>query len=458
MKTPATGLLHWAFPAMLLVGAVHVATGGRDLTQSFADLQALSDPSRWPLAVWLQRAVSLLLLVAALEQVANHLALQRRAPSPALLAGFLVFWTGTIGAPALFAAHPRISHELLYAVAMGAASCLVSPTERDRILHAARDALLVLMLAGLAAIAVRPTLVLDPSYDAGLLGDLPRFAGLTAHPVTQGSLAQVATLLLWAFPYRRRAVNRAAWGVTLAVLLMAQSKAAWIACAACLVVMAATRHGPALWRRMSDPRSNALGLAVLAGSSLAVAGMSVGLVVGDAAGHLDRFLASPEGAQLTTMTGRDRIWVIAVQEWQNHPVFGYGLPLWDALYRAQINLPHATHAHNQFMDDAARAGSVGAIALIAYVMVLVVLAMRHARATAGLSLALFLSLVLRAVSEVPLTLLGYGSELFVHLVLLVTLAGAAAQAQARASESAPTSDATTHAVTRTATLRHGVVR
>lgn len=444
MKTPTTGLLHWAFPAMLLVGAAHVATGGRDLTQSFADLQALAEPMQWPAAVWLQRAVSLLLLVAALEQVTHHVALQHRTPSPALLAGFLVFWAGTIGAPALFGAHPRISHELLYALAMGTASCLVSPAERERILNAARDALLVLMLAGLAAIAVRPTLVLDPSYDAGLLGDLPRFAGLTAHPVTQGSLAQIATLLLWAFPYPRRGVNRAAWAVTLAVLLLAQSKAAWIAFASCLAVMAAIRHGPALWRRMGDPRSSALGLAVLGAFSLMVVVIAAGLVLGDAAGQLGLFLASPEGAQLATMTGRDRIWVIAAQEWHNHPVFGYGLSLWDPLYRAQINLPHATHAHNQFMDDAARAGSVGAAALVAYALVLAVLSVRHARATAGLSLALFLSLMLRAVSEVPLTLLGYGSELFVHLVLLVTLAGAAAQ------EPAPASHA--------ATLRYGVVR
>lgn len=428
---------------MLLVGAVHVATSGRDLTQSFSDLQVLSDPVRGPAAVWLQRAVSLLLLVAALEQTANHIALKRRTPSPVLLAGFLVFWSGSIGAPALFGAHPTVSHELLYALAMGTAACLVSPDERDRILRAGRDALLVLMLAGLTTIAVRPTLVMDPSYAAGLLPGLPRFAGLTAHPVTQGSLAQIATLLLWAFPYRHRGVHRAAWAVTLTVLIMAQSKAAWIAFAACLLVMAATQQGPALWRRMGDPRSGALGLMVLGGASLAIAALAVGLVVGDAAGHLGLFLESPQAAQLATMTGRDRIWVIAAQEWRSHPVFGYGLTLWDALYRAQINLPHATHAHNQFMDVAARAGSVGAAALVAYVLVLAVLSVRHARATAGLSIALFLSLALRSASEVPLSLLGYGSELFVHLALLVTLAGAAA----RSSEPTP----------RAETLRYGVV-
>ncbi|MEY4712845.1 MAG: hypothetical protein RIS88_2295 [Pseudomonadota bacterium] len=428
---------------MLLVGAVNVVTSGRDLTQSFSDLQALAEPVRLPMAVWLQRAVSLLLLVAAVEQTVNHVALQRRTPSPALLAAFVAFWVGTIGAPALLGAHPKVSHELLYALAMGTACCLVQPPERDRILRAARNALLALMLAGLAAIPLRPTLVLDPSYSAGLLQSLPRFAGLTSHPVTQGSLAQVATLLLWAFPYPRPWVNRAAWVLTLGVLVIAQSKAAWIACVVCLGAMAATRHGATLWRRVGDPRRGALGLLVLTGLGLGVAAMAVALVAGDAAGRIGLFLDSPEGARLATMTGRDRIWAIAAEEWRSHPVFGYGLTLWDSLYRARIGLPHATHAHNQFMDDAARAGGIGAAALVVYVLTLAVLSVRHARATAGLSVALFLSLALRAVSEVPLSLLGYGTELFVHLALLVTLAAAAEKAPARAGS--------------TRTLRYGVV-
>jgi len=225
-RGPTTGLLHWTFPAMLLVGALAAATSGRDLTQSFSDLQAIAEPTRPTILVWVQRAVSLLLLLAALEQILNHIALQRRTPSPTLLAAFIAFWVGTIGAPAVLGAHPAISHELLYAPAVGIAACLVGASERDRILHAARDALMVLMLAGLLAVAVRPTLVLDPSYDAGLLAGVPRFAGLTPHAVTQGSLAQGATLLLWAFPYRHRWTNSAAWALTLGVLLIAQSKAA----------------------------------------------------------------------------------------------------------------------------------------------------------------------------------------------------------------------------------------
>ncbi len=114
-------------------------------------------------------------------------------------------------------------------------------------------------------------------------------------------------------------------------------------------------------------------------------------------------------------------------------MFGYGLSLWDPAYRAGIGLPNATHAHNQFMDDAARAGSVGALALVAYGLVLAVLSVRRARATQGLSLALFLAIALRSVSEVPLLLRSTDTELFTHLLLLATLAAAGPGARARAA-------------------------
>lgn len=440
---PTTGLLHWAFPAMLLVGALAAATSGRDLTQSFSDLQAIAEPARPTILVWVQRAVSLLLLLSALEQVLNHIALQRRTPSPTLLAAFIAFWVGTIGAPAFLGAHPAISHELLYAPAVGIAACLVGASERDRILHAARDALMVLMLAGLLAVAIRPTLVMDPSYSAGLLPGVPRFAGLTPHAVTQGSLAQVATLLLWAFPYRHRWSNRAAWTLTLGVLLIAQPKAAWIACGVCLCAMAAVRHGAALRRGLADPRRSLSASLILTSLGALVLASAVAMVVGDTGTRVSEFLESPEGARMATLTGRDRIWEIAAQEWGSHPVFGYGLTLWDAAYRARIDLPNATHAHNQFMDDAARAGSIGAIVLVVYAAVLLVMSVRYARATGGLSIALFLSLALRAVSEVPLTLLGYGSELFIHGLNLVILAAAALERPARRGRTFP--------------LRYGVV-
>ncbi len=419
------GLLPWIFPAILAVTALNVVLTNRDLTQAFAELQVITVPVRPPAVAWLQRVVSLLLLLAAVEQIANHLTLRLRTPSALLLGAFLAYWAGSTGLPALLGANPQVSHELLYALGAGTAACLASPPERDRILDLARDTLFALMLAGVAFIPLRLHMVLDTTYAEGLLGGLPRFGGLAAHPVSQGMMAQVALLLLLARPYRRRGLRLAAWALGLGVLGLAQSKTAWIAFAISGGVMAWARHGQAFQARLADPRSGSFGVAVCALAGLGVLAAAALLLFADVAGRLGDFLASDQGAQLTSLTGRDRIWAAAAQEWAAHPVFGYGLSLWDATYRASIGLPNATHAHNQFMDDAARAGTVGAVALVGYAGVLLALSLRHARASAGLPLALFLAIALRAISEVPLGLQGYDPELFTHLLLLVTLAAAA---------------------------------
>ena len=425
----STGLLPWIFPAMLSVGAVHVLLSDRNLADSFVALQSVAEPARPALAAWWQRAVSVLLLVAAVEQVANHIALRRRVPSLPLLAAFLAYWAGTVAVPAVFGAHPAFSHELLYAPAVGVACCLARPEEQARIARMARDGLMLLMLLGVAGLAVRPAMVADMTYAGGLLPGVPRLAGLTAHPVTQGMLAQVALLLLWAAPYRHRALHAAAWALGLGVLAMAQSKTAWAAFGLCALAVLAWRHGALAWRHMGDPLRPQAGLAAWGLAATGVFVLAAGLLAGDLTRGASDFMDSPQGAQLASLTGRDRIWAAAAEEWRSHPVFGYGVTLWDAAYRATIGLPHATHAHNQLMDDAARAGTVGVLALAGYAAVLAALALRHARSTAALSVALLLAIALRGISEVPLLLLGYGTELFTHLLLLATLAGAAAEAR-----------------------------
>jgi O-antigen ligase len=429
-KPASTGLLHWVFPAILALGAIDVILINRDLTMLFLALEKVTEAARHPVMIWLQRCVSVLLVVAAVTQVARHFGQQRRTPSVALLVSFVLFWLGTVGIPAVFGANPLISHEYLYSLAIGVAVCLVQPFERDRILAVARDALFLLMLAGLAVVPIKPTMVMDIFYTQGLIPGLPRFGGLTNHPVTQGMLAQIALLLVWCLPYQRRWVNRAAWMLGLGVLYIAQSKTAWLAFTACALVLFMVRNGGEYWRRMGDPRSgSSFGVVLCFGVIVVVLALTGWVLLGDAFGRARDFADSAEGAQLMTLTGRDRIWAAALEEWAANPTFGYGLSIWDANYRASINMPNATHAHNQFLDDLARSGSLGATTLVIYSATLLVLALRGARASGGLSLALFVAVALRSISEVPLSLLGYGTELFTHLLLLVTLAAASAQRQ-----------------------------
>jgi O-antigen ligase len=422
--TQSDGFLHWVLPAMIGLGGLTVLLSGRELSMMFDELQQGGGGYRHPIAVWGQRAVSLLLLAAAGERVLSHMMLGKRIASPLLAWTFITYWLCTVAAPAIFGSHPMLSHEYLYTLIIGFAVIIATPSEREKILLSARTALVLFLLAGVILIPLMPGLVLDLAYKQGLLPGVPRLGGLASHPVALGMFAQTALLLLWARPFQRKWINRLSWMMALGVLFMAQSKTAWFAFLLCSLCMLAVRNGPSLMRRLGDPREGAFGVVMCLGVMVAAATLMGVVLLGNLEGQVMDFFDTAQGAQLMTMTGRDQIWAIAIEEWQASPVFGYGPGLWDDEFRAAINMPNATSAHNQFMDTLARSGSIGAAALVFYALVLLALSIRHAKATGGLSLALFLAVALRAVSEVPLLLFGYGTELFAHLLLLVTIATA----------------------------------
>jgi O-antigen ligase len=189
--------------------------------------------------------------------------------------------------------------------------------------------------------------------------------------------------------------------------------------------MVLMRHGPSAWKRLADPRQGGFGILVCMGVMLLGGAVLAVALFTDLGGSVSDFLDTQQGEQLMTLTGRDQIWAIAWQEWDAHKWFGYGPGLFDDDFRMAIHMPNATNAHNQFMDTLARSGSVGAVALVAYAAVLLVLSLRYARRTGGLSAALFIALALRSISEVPLNIFGYGTEFFAHLLLVVTIAAAA---------------------------------
>ncbi len=422
----STGYLNWIIAAMIMLGAVDVLLSGRDLSSLFRELASgAGSGSRHPITPWLQRLVSVLLMVAVAERIANHFKLHRRIPSPMLLAAYFTYWLCTVAATAVLSSHPQISHEYLYTIAIGGAVLLATVTERDRILETARDALVLVLTVSVMLIALNPSLVMDSSYTQGLIPGLPRLGGLAPHPVALGMFAQICLLLLLHRPYRSRLLTATCWLLGLGVLFMAQSKTAWIAFLLCTICVLVVRNSAGFWRRMGDPREGAFGIAVCAGVFVFVALIGGLLITGEVSSMADSFLDTSQGAQLMSMTGRDRIWEVAMEEWRSSPVFGYGPSLWDDAFRASISMPNATNAHNQFMDTLARSGSVGAFGLLFYAAVLLVLSIRYAPDTGGLSLALFIALALRSMTEVPLLLLGYGYELFSHLLLLVTIAAAA---------------------------------
>ena len=438
------GYLHLMFYAMVLIVALSTLLSVRDLTSSVLSFEETAPLARHPVLVWAQPLVSLLILTVSAERIISHLIRQDKSTSapPVLLLAFVLFWLGTVAAPALLGAHPYVSHDYAYPLVIGIAAVLATGTERDLAFRATRNALLLFMAAGLLLIPFKPELVLDTSYSQGLLPGVPRLAGLAAHAVSLGILAQLGLVCLLAYPYRQVWLNRLAWIIGLAVLFLAQSKSVWISFIVCLICFTVFRYGPGFWRRVGDPVRPEFGILSILILMLAVLATILVLMFGDVDARLSSFFNSSKGAQLVSLTGRDKIWAIAYEEWLRNPVFGYGPLIWESAFRTSIGMPNASHAHNQFMDTLSRSGTVGAVALLLYGLVLLVMSVRHANSSKGLTLVLFVVLAMRSVSEVPLSLFGYGAELFTHLLLLMTLAVASGKARVRKVQ--PASEKTRH--------------
>jgi O-antigen ligase len=238
-------------------------------------------------------------------------------------------------------------------------------------------------------------------------------------------LAQLGLLCLYAKPLSQHWLNRLCWALGLFTLFLAQSKASWLSfpvCAACIFWM---RGDVAAWRRSSDARLRLSSLFLPLTVLLVTVVLGLIYIFGNLGLTIDSFWTGHRAADLLSFTGRDRIWAVALEEWTRHPVFGYGSNLWDEGYRADIGMPFAFDGHNQLVDALARSGLVGAAGLMLYATSLLVYSVKHARATRGFCLAIFLAIALRSVAEVPLGLFRYGPEALQHFLLLAILAGKA---------------------------------
>lgn len=430
------GYLHLIFYAMLVMVALATLLSARDLSVLSSNLEEVGVTQRNPIIRWSQPLASLLMLTVAGERIISFWLRREKSDfaSPALLGAFVIFWICSVAAPAFLGAQSFVSHDYAYPLVLGAAAILATSVERDLAFQAARNALMVFMSAGLLLIPLQPSLVLETSYTQGLLPGLPRLAGLATHAVSLSVLSLLSLICLMASPYRKIWLNRLAWAVGMTVLFLAQSKTAWLSFVLCWICFLVVRQGGGFWRRAGDPVHPEVGIVSILGLMLVVLAVGMLLIFGDLGSRLDVFLNSSEGAQLASFTGRDKIWAIAYDEWLRNPVFGYGPLIWETEFRISIGMPNATHAHNQFMDTLSRSGTVGAVALVIYGLVLMGLSVRYAKESKGLTLALFILLAMRSISEVPLSLFGYGPEFITHLLLLIALAAVANEVRSRKAQ------------------------
>ena len=351
-----------------------------------------------------------------------------------LILAYWVFFLSNTVTSALFGTDPSFAPKYVYWGLVGYAALLVTERECDTAIRSARNALFVLLIASALCIPWRAQMVFSTQGWMLLPGVDVRYVGLSTHANSLAAEAIAFLLCLWHRPYSTRSLNLLGWVIGCASLLLAQSKTNWITfvlCASCLVYF---RPESWLGHWRSDFKRSLVPVSLLMVGMLTTT--AIGIAVMALAGKAGAFLADTQaGTNLLTLVGRTQIWEVALDEWHNNPVFGYGLMLWKEEHRAQFGM-NIVNAHNQFFETLASAGTVGVGGLVIYAATLLWFVIKTTKASKGLSLALFLLLLVRSITEVTLTMEAFSAQMMHLLLLMVVASTIASSSDARTAQMA----------------------
>lgn len=407
-------LFPYSFPLIFAASAITLIAAGR----SFGDFDSISPTGN---AKWLVRVTSAFIVISALAYLLPNLRriFSRLDSATAVFYSVIAYWAGTVLVPALFSANPRITHEYFYSLLLVLACAMADGDALEKSLRGCRDMLLVLFAVSLALSVLTPAMVVDPTYSRGFLPGLSRFSGLFNHPVAAAGYAQLLGVLLWYRPYASSALRKVSWLVCVLCLIWAQSKTVWLSSLLSVSLIAYYQGG------LKSALRIAVKSKIFAFSLVAFAIVLVSLLLYfttyDAQSASRAAVRSDASADLMSFTGRDIIWEVALSEWKRSPIFGFGPSLFDIEYRRAIAMPFATHGHNQLIDALARGGVVALLSTILYALYITAMAVHTSRRLGGLPLVLWSIVLVRCISEIPLSVYIYGPEAVPHLLSLIAV-------------------------------------
>lgn len=319
---------------------------------------------------------------------------------------------------ATVAGMPAFNHKSLYLpIVLGA---LISLPKMDfsRLVGHLKLILAAVMLMNLVAAVAFPDFALLRPYSGELPGIDFRLYGVTAHANTLGPITLLLLLLELYFP-SRALFHWPVLALALTNLLLAQSKTAWLTAFAVLII-AYLPYRFMAYQTRADGHASAIKLILVLIASLV--GVALVLVNMD----VDRMFSD----DVLSLTGRTSIWATTIAEFVRHPLFGYGPDLWGVEYRMQAGKLYAGQAHNQFLQTLGESGLVGLLLLLAYLGILLRLALHSFMASRGFSLAVYTLILVRCITEAPLGGVVNDWAFFTHATLLIVLVSYTRQAAA----------------------------
>lgn len=364
-------------------------------------------------AGWLSRFFTLALIGFSLAMLLSSWLAKRKDSykdpiwSLGVVLGLYYLLSIVIGATV--SAVPGFNHKSLYIpIVLGALIAMPRIDFAKVIVHLKWILAVVMLMNLISAVGFSDFALLQPY--AGLLPGVDfRLFGVFSHPNTLGPTALLLLLLELYYPSRSY-VRGLFLFLALSNFILAQSKTAWLA-AVVVVIMVYVPYRFMVLRE----RPNGFAPAVLIVLVL-ISGLTVGML-GVLAIGFDRIFSD----EVLSLTGRTSIWAVTLEEFAKHPLFGYGPELWSREYRFQKGILAAGQAHNQFVQTLGESGLVGFVLLMAYLGILLKLSLSSFRETRGLSLALYLLILMRCMTEAPLRGVVNDWTFLIHATLLLVL-------------------------------------
>jgi O-antigen ligase len=407
----------WVVPFIIPIVAMAISLSsllsGRSLKLAFANLNLMTESASGS-STWGLRLFTFTLLGVCVAKVLGQWFQRNRvqtvgASSLFKAAVFFFFCNNVLNS--VFGTVPAFIHNSFYTIVVFMAAYAGRDEPLDRVLAFAKAALLGMMLLSLVAAIIKPDLALEPNYRGWIPGLSVRLWGVGSNANSIGPLALVFLLIEYMQPYQKKWLHWLGIVVTFSVLLLAQSKTAWGA----FILVASVL----IWYRVHkgklgvDIRLILIFIFLLSLVLLAVMLFDPGRI-------WDKIASSQAGSDITTLTGRRQIWAVAVNEWLHNPLFGYGPEIWGAEHRQRIGMQFAFSAHNQFLQSLSAAGIFGFLSLITYLFFLGLGAFKAVKLTQGVSVALFLVILVRSISETPLVLgTLFNGDFLTHILLFM---------------------------------------
>jgi O-antigen ligase len=410
------------FVGVLLSMVVTVILQKRDLRLDLAP-ELLGDPA----ADRASQVITLLCLAIAFERSLRFVfrGEYARARGGWMLLALMLYIVTVNLVAATLGSHGGASLHLLYAPLFTVAVFAYAQDHVDRCVSVSRNALFGFMLVSLAFFPFKREMVAEPNYAFTFIPGLTdRFYGFANHANTLAPLCFVLMVALFLQPFARRWLTGIAWLVAWVCMVLTQSKTS-IGLAILLVAVLV------LQEKLQRARERD-GMAVGLGTMRLLTGLSMvaTLVV---ALSVVALIANPNFAQklppmvdtqqVTSFTGRTTIWRETLKVVRDNPLFGYGPGLWDVEFQRRTGMPYA-HAHSQYVQTLGAAGAIGLATLFFYLVVLLRTAWRARIGSRGVSLALVLFVIIRGITEVPLSVTSaMQGEFFAQMFMLAVCVG-----------------------------------